>query len=72
MLTPQGAERLASPTRSADQWSLRFELESPGGSRAHSLDLLWATTTACSATRLGCVAMPRAQPPINPPGSESW
>jgi hypothetical protein len=72
VLTPQGAERLAPPAPSESQLSLRSELEPPEWTRAQTLALLWTTAIACSVTRLGCVAMPPAQPQITPPGSESW
>lgn len=72
VLTPQGAERLAPPTRSPDQFSLRSELESPGWSRAQSLALLWTTTIACAAMGSSCAPMPPAPTPTTPPGSESW
>ena len=72
VLTPQGAERLAPPTRSADPLSLRSELESPGWSRAQSLALLWTTTIACAAMGSSCALMPPAPTPTTPPGSESW
>jgi hypothetical protein len=72
VLTPQGAERLAPPTRSPDQLSLWSELESPGWSRAQSLALLWTTTIACAAMGSSCVPMPPAPTPTTPPGSESW
>ncbi len=72
VLTPQGAERLARSERVEGPLSLPSELETPRWSRAQSLGLLWATTIACSATRLGCVATPPAQAQIPPPGSESW
>ena len=72
VLTAQGAERLAPPASSEGLSSLRFELEPANWTRAQSLALLVTAAVACSVTRLGCVAMPPAQPPITPPGSESW
>ena len=72
VLTPQGVERLAPPTRSETQFSLRSELESPGWSRAQSLVLLWTTTIACAAMGSGCAPMLPTPTPNTPPGSELW
>ena len=72
VLTPQGAERLAPPTRNPDQLSLGSGLESPGWSRAQSFALLWTTTIACAAMGSSCALMPPAPTPTTPPGSESW
>src|SRR5262245_17972459 len=72
VLTPQGVERLAPPTRNQTQSSLRSELESPGWSRAQSLSLLWTMAIACAAMGSSCAPTPPAPTPTTPPGSESW
>jgi hypothetical protein len=72
VLTPQGAERLAPSARSESQASLRFELESPGWSRAQSLALWWTTFLACGAMGSSCALTPPPPTPSIPPDNESW
>jgi hypothetical protein len=72
VLTPQGAERLASPARSEGQLSLLPDFETPGHSRALSLGIRLAAEIAWLAMGASYAVMPPAPTAVISPGSNSW